>query len=97
MSKFKAFTHDGLNVKYLVNDIGNTLIHVYLSKDVYVDAVCFPNGEVYTAVLCYGQNDSLWFGEFTMESNTPGNAQVQIAPWLPLLNPIFAKCKSVSA
>ena len=92
------FVHAGLKVSYTTNNLGNTTVWVTLGKDVDLNAVMGPCGEIHSITLSYSANeDTLWFGEFTMEANTPGNAQVQVAPWLPMLLPIFAKCKSVSA
>ena len=91
MSKF---VHAGLSVSHSTNDIGNTTVWVTLGKGVELNAVMDTQGEIYSVTLIYSANeDALWFGEFTIESNTPGNAQVQVAPWLPLLSPIFAKIK----
>lgn len=95
--KASTFVHNGLKVSYELNDIGNTTIWVYLAKDVCVTAVCYSSGEIYSVVLTHGKHNGLWFGEFTMESNVPGNAQVQIAPWLPLLQPIFAAVNQLLA
>jgi len=87
-----TLNHNGIKVNYRTNDLGNTTVWVYLSKGVCVNAVRCSAGEIYTVTLQYG-DEALWFGAFTMESNTPGHAQVQIAPWLPLLQPIFDQIK----
>jgi len=91
MSKF---VHAGLKVSYTTNDLGNTTVWVTLGKGIDLNAVMDAQGEIYSVTLSYSATEeTLWFGEFTIEANTPGNAQVQVAPWLPLLSPIFAKIK----
>lgn len=94
MSKF---THQGFTVSHNTNDIGNTVVWVYLGPHTTLNAVRDTQGEVYSVTLSLATNDTLWFGEFTMESNTPGHAQVQLAPWLPFLQPIFAKIPLVGS
>ena len=80
-----TLNHLGYKVNYSINKLGNTIISVRITKDFHIGAIQDSTGEVYTVYVDYSNSEnSLQFGIF-------GNGIQDVAPWLPLLQPIFAK------